>query len=451
MSLRFRLIAAISAMLLAALAIGAAAVCWSAHASVQTEMRGAMAGAEMQARVALARRTGEVTPAFIPELVMRFNGQRHVRAVALEPGGRVWLRSQPMKSDERPPGWFRSLIGVRPQSLRLMLSPPTAPAGSMLLLQTDSTNEISEVWRQARDAVGVMLLFSAGVYVATFLIIGHTLRRFAAFDRALSEIADGRYDAALAERGSPEFIAMARGFNRMAHRLRQFQQSNRDLNKQILTLQEEERAEIARDLHDEVGPYLFAINVDAGDIPRLLHENDRREVTERAASIRDAASHIQKHVKAILRQLRPTSALEFGLPAAIDDLIGFWTRRCPDIALTAEIVVDGAKIERRIEDTAYRLVQESLSNAVRHGGPSRIAVSIVASDRTLLSISVTDDGAGLPAGSPRAGMGLVGMAERVRALNGRFEITGVDGGRGVRVSAHLPLRRHAAHELAPTA
>jgi two-component system sensor histidine kinase UhpB len=227
----------------------------------------------------------------------------------------------------------------------------------------------------------------------------------------------------------------------MAGRIREFQQRNRELTEQILTLQEEERAEIARDLHDEVGPYLFAINVDAGDISRLLRQGDKARVAERAGSIREAAAHIQKHVKAILRQLRPTDALAFGLRAAIDDLIAFWSRRHPDVAFTVEMAIQGAAVSRRIEDVAYRLVQESISNAIRHGRPSNVAVSIVALPGDQLSIAISDDGAGLRLASPRGGMGLAGMAERVRALNGVFEIAAAAGARGARASARLPLRQ----------
>jgi len=441
MSLRLRLILAISAMLLLALAVGGAMMCLGAHASVLTEMRGAMAGAQDVARESLTHDSVDAKPAFVPDLVTSFDGQRHIRATALGPLGEVWAQSRPAVSGDAPPAWFRALVGVKPQAARLWLPPRMAPAGATLLLETDPTNEMSEVWRQTCNAVEIMLLLAAGACIAIYLVVGHSLRRFAAFEGALREIADGRYDTRLDEHGPPEFVALARGFNRMAGRIREFQQRNRELTEQILTLQEEERAEIARDLHDEVGPYLFAINVDAGDISRLLRQGDKARVAERAGSIREAAAHIQKHVKAILRQLRPTDALAFGLRAAIDDLIAFWSRRHPDVAFTVEMAIQGAAVSRRIEDVAYRLVQESISNAIRHGRPSNVAVSIVALPGDQLSIAISDDGAGLRLASPRGGMGLAGMAERVRALNGVFEIAAAAGARGARASARLPLRQ----------
>ena len=435
MSLRLGLVAAVSATLLVALAVGGTVVCWGAYASVRTEMSGAMAGARDVVGEALARqRSG----ALVSDLVKGFNGQRHVRVTAIDPFGQVWVQSRPMAPSERPPVWFRALIGVGPQAMRIMLPLTFAPPGSALVLQTDPTNEIAEVWRQTCDAFAVMLAFSGGACLAIYFIVGRALRQFGMFDSALQAISDGRYETALVERGALEFVALARGFNRMAGRIREFEQRNRELREQILTLQQEERAQIARDLHDEVGPYLFAINVDAGDIPRLAHQGDVAEIAERAGSIREAAAHIQKHVKAILRQLRPTVALEFGLAAAIGDLIAFWTRRRPDIAFAVEIAVDGAILDRRIEDACYRLVQEAVSNAVRHGRPSSIAVTVVLQADDELCVTVADDGSGLTAGAARSGMGLAGMAERVRALDGRFEIAGAAGA-GVTAVAHLPL------------
>ena len=175
-------------------------------------------------------------------------------------------------------------------------------------------------------------------------------------------------------------------------------------------------------------------------MPRLLSRGAVGEAAERADSIREAAAHIQKHVRAILRQLRPSHALAFGLPAAVSDLVAFWERRSPDTTFRLELELDGAPLDRQIEDVAYRLVQESISNAVRHGQPRRVIVSLRRRADRHLSLTIEDDGVGLSASAAGVGMGLAGMAERVGALQGRFEIGAGAGGRGVRARALLPLR-----------
>jgi two-component system sensor histidine kinase UhpB len=171
----------------------------------------------------------------------------------------------------------------------------------------------------------------------------------------------------------------------------------------------------------------------------LLEKSPEPAARELSSSIRDAALHIQDHVKEIMRQLRPVSDLDFGLEPAIADLVGFWSRRHPDIHFVRSVAV-GPGPGRRREQVAYRIVQESLSNAVRHGEPKQIRITI-ADEKDELQVCVEDDGGGLRSDA-RANMslgqiGLVGMEERVRTVNGQFRVEEVRG-RGVRVSAVLP-------------
>src|SRR6202008_2477114 len=96
--------------------------------------------------------------------------------------------------------------------------------------------------------------------------------------------------------------------------------------------------------------------------------------TRLGASVREAVMHIQQQVRDILRQLRPVTQLEFGLEAAIRDLASFWSRRNPHIRFALDISL-GVAPGRRQEEAAYRIVQESISNAVRHGPPDVIRLA----------------------------------------------------------------------------
>ena len=412
-------------------------MCWRANQSVQVEMGAALAGAEDVADEALAREAARPDPTFPVNLVMSFNGQRHMSAMALY-GPDMIVQSRLAKSSSAPPAWFRALVDVRPRTVDLPLGSGGLPHRETLRLQTDATNEIAEVWGQTCDAFGVLLMFCVGVFVATYLIVGQFMRRFSSFGRALRDLADNHYETTLAERGPPEFVALVREFNLMAGRVREFRRKNSQLQEQLLTLQEEERAEVARDLHDEVGPHLFAISVDAEGIAMLAPRRETDEIVARAKAIRDSATHIQKHVKAILHQLRPATALEFGLPAAVDDLIAFWRRRHPEARFNVTIDLGAEPLDRRVEDVAYRLVQESISNAIRHGRPQVITISVTQSAVGGLAVAVTDDGGGFRTAPHRQGIGLAGMAERVAALSGRFEIAENTDGPGVTAWAFLP-------------
>ena len=417
MSLRARLLLSIALILLGVLVLGSMLLAWRATRSVDVEMRAALAGARDAVQEALARRGENPDPAFLSTLVSSFDGQRHVRAML--PGRAPSRLATP---SDIAPSWFDALIRVPPERVSI----PVNGRSEVLVLRTDPTNEIAEVWKQAEDAFIIMLLFCGASFVAIYAIIGRALSFFSTFDAALRGVADGGYQARLPERGAPEFVNLARGFNRMATRLDGYERKNQALQEQILTLQEEERAEIARDLHDEVGPHLFAIGVDA----------DAAGVT----SIRESVAHVQKHIKAILRQLRPAGLLDFGLRAAIGDLVAFWSRRDPSMEFRVEIAVEDSSLDRRTAEAAYRVVQESVSNAIRHGRPAAIAIAVTPLAR-VICVRVCDDGEGL--GSTQAGTGLTGMTERARALGGSLTVESGPGGRGVCVTATLPCREEA--------
>jgi len=140
--------------------------------------------------------------------------------------------------------------------------------------------------------------------------------------------------------------------------------------------------------------------------------------------------------------LRPVSSLDFGLEPAIADLVAFWARRHPNIAFTRTITATPG-LDRRGEDAAYRIVQESLSNAVRHGSPTRIEI-VITDQPDQVMVSVTDNGGGLkqelPAGMSLGQMGLSGMQERLRTLGGRMTVEEVKG-TGVCIRAFLPKIR----------
>jgi two-component system, NarL family, sensor histidine kinase UhpB len=158
----------------------------------------------------------------------------------------------------------------------------------------------------------------------------------------------------------------------------------------------------------------------------------------RLEAIRDAVFHMQKHLKAILGRLRPTVLLDLGLAQAVDNLVGFWKGRHPDVAFDVEVSRDS--FGELMDDAIYRIVRESLSNALRHGHPRQVAVVIRTDADDRAAIRIVDDGGGmLPSGSA-IGFGIIGVQERAAALGGGLTVDNCAGRKGVVVSAVLPLR-----------
>jgi two-component system sensor histidine kinase UhpB len=369
-------------------------------------------------------------------VVASFEGQRHVRAALVNEKGKVIVSSEIGRLKDPAPHWFARLMMPATMSARFNINLPQYPC--VVELTSDPRSEIADVWDHASDAFVAMLLFCGATMAAVSMAVAYALRFFRRFQTGLLAVSDGGYDARLDTKGPQEFVALARGFNHMAARLKTFSESNQRLQQQIHSIQEEERTGIARDLHDEVGPYLFAIQVDAN----IMAKSPEPQTRSMGIAIRDAALHVQNHVKEILRQLRPVSSLDFGLEPAIADLVAFWARRHPDIRFERAIAPTPG-LDRRGEDAIYRIVQESLSNAVRHGKPQKIEISI-ANEPDQVTVCVTDDGGGLkqnaPEGMSLGQMGLAGMQERVCMMGGHMTMEEAQG-RGVCIRAFLPKVR----------
>lgn len=187
-----------------------------------------------------------------------------------------------------------------------------------------------------------------------------------------------------------------------------------------------------------IGPHLFAVNVDAATARRLIGEGAGADALRPVEDIQDAVGHMQRLVRDILGRLRPTDLIELGLSAAIGELVAFWRARHPAIRFDVDVPGDDAlTIPDAARETLYRVVQEALNNAVRHGRPSRIEVEIGRAEGGDVFARVTDDGA--PSGRPPgAGFGLVGMRERVTASLGDLTVGRGASGAGWCVMARLP-------------
>jgi two-component system sensor histidine kinase UhpB len=253
----------------------------------------------------------------------------------------------------------------------------------------------------------------------------------------------------IAETGPPEIVALARGFNAMIDRLALAETRNRRLHDQLSTIQEEERAEIARDLHDEIGPYLFAMGVDAAAIQKTAEARGQSEIVGQIGSVREGVAHVQQQVKAILARLRSGNLVEFGLKQALENLTSFWQSRHGEVAISVTMTGMEGAFGEAFEGAIYRVVQESLNNAMRHGRPRRVTISIDASSRHEVLVEVADDGSGFKRSLESRGLGVRGMIERVTALGGDLDIQERKNGQGVVVTARLPYPRDAGNgELA---
>jgi two-component system sensor histidine kinase UhpB len=449
MSLRFRLIGLVCGALVVSLLLGCVTAWVNASRSVRTEMRSALLVGRQTVESAIERLRQAPDPSRdLDDLVSSFKGNRHLRVRLV---GEAEAVAAPVV--ERPPfgavpGWFVRVIGVVPVVDRVPFAVSGRDYGT-IAIETDPHNEILEVWNEFTDSLITPAVFSSLTILLIYVFIGRALRPLNSLADALEQVGDGRYRARIRGRLAPELSRLRDSFNRMAARLAETDGENRRLNEQLLSLQEQERCDLARDLHDEVSPFLFAISVDAATACHLLEEGRAIEARDNVQSIADAVRHMQRQVRSMLGRLRPIGLTEFGLREAIENLVMFWRRRRPEIRYEV-VVSDGCEnLGELVGTTICRIVQEALSNAVRHAEPKLITVSVDRDHDGKVRVAVADDGAGMLEPN-RLGYGLLGISERVKAVGGRMTLSKTPG-EGLAVKAVFPCSPGAVPTTAQTA
>jgi len=206
------------------------------------------------------------------------------------------------------------------------------------------------------------------------------------------------------------------------------------LSSRLVDAQEEERRSISRELHDEVGQSLGALLVDLGRLSTNLPA-DGAEIRERLDHMKSLAERTVGTVRDIALLLRPSMLDDLGLVAALE-----WQGREVSRRSQMEVAVESANVSDALPDEykicVYRLVQEALSNAVRHSR-ARNAKVRVDGRASGIAVEVSDDGQGFDPQRTR-GLGILGMEERVKRLGGQLTVKSAPG-RGTVVRAELPL------------
>lgn len=446
LTLRRRILALISLALLVSIAAGIVLTYWHANKKVAVEMTAAIVSARSYVTDAVEPLVKAAEPSRqIQRIVSSFDGNRHLHAKWIGPAGHAVAESVLAAPDRPAPRWFYRIFAGDVQQIDVFLPKRVSDLG-FIRLATDSHSEVGEVWEDLSLKMMIVASFAALILSLVHVGLTHALKPLTNLSVALTRVGDGDYTARVPVGGPEEFSRIYASFNAMAKRLFEIETQNSRLNQQLAKVQEEERADIARDLHDEFGPFLFSIDVDARSIQNKSRGTGLDALGSAADSIRMSVAHLQKHLRSILGRLRPSALLDLGLKHALNHLVEFWKLRQPDVAISLD--VPQISYNQAIDDTCYRVVQEALNNAMKHGAPSRIEIRIQThSDH--VSVSVSDDGRGVLDVS-KHGFGLSGMRERINAINGTLHYGNRAGANGFYVIAKLPLEADCSTSPART-
>ena len=209
----------------------------------------------------------------------------------------------------------------------------------------------------------------------------------------------------------------------------------RQLSQRLVATQEEERKSLSRELHDHVAQVLTALRMELGRIERGRSPADAR-LGEAVSECKLLVDKMFRTVRDLALGLRPSMLDDFGLRAALEWHVRDVTRRS---GIDIELNVGGEfdALPDRHQTCVYRAIQEALTNCVRHARAHSIKVTVTGHDDGL-NVSVSDDGIGFDRALRRDGLGLRGLEERVKELDGHMTITSATG-HGTRITMHLPL------------
>ncbi|NYE58966.1 two-component system sensor histidine kinase UhpB [Duganella sp. 1224] len=217
--------------------------------------------------------------------------------------------------------------------------------------------------------------------------------------------------------------------------LREADDEKRRLIRKVNTAVEDERQSIALEIHDELNATLIAVRLEAQRIAAISPQGEARD---KAQSIITLALGLYNSGRALVRRLRPEVLDMLGLDGAVEEMVRHYDAAQSGCRFDFEASGDFSRVEAGIAISAYRIVQEALSNIVKHARATHASLRL-AVEQGELRMQVSDNGAGFDPAEASAGIGLVGMRERVYAVNGRVSIdTGLTA--GTRINIAMPIR-----------
>ncbi len=448
MSLRYQINLRILISSLCILLLGGSIAIWQARNAVDKEVESSINLAVQLIAFGFshASQTALTTPDWLPQ----FNALKETRHLNIQlktPSGEIISVAQKnlqRNHQKPPPQWFVNLVeGRHPETEH----PITLFGGKQLtlIIQANPLDEITEVWQESIGFFSSLFLLVLFTFLAVNLAFNKAINSIAIIVNALKMIEKGQYQQKLPDFSIQEYDSIAKAINHMTGELNTNQQENRALTQHSLAIQEDERQRLSQELHDELGQSLTAIKVMAVTAGRSQSgsEGTRAVIKESIDSIISVCDHLMSVVRSMMHQLHPLVLTELGLKATLEDLLNHWAIRNPALKFTLDCPDDVDTLDQKITIQVFRIVQECLTNIVRHAQAKQAIISLetvhTATTAKALRLRVMDDGQGCTVDQIKTGFGLLGMRERINSLGGELTIQ-TRPQHGMTIIASIPLR-----------
>lgn len=343
-----------------------------------------------------------------------------------------------------PPRWFAAIVPTFLGSHAEVVRPvsPRAAAAGTVVATPDEAAAISLAWEYILNVIDVALLMAAAIALLASLAIAHTLAPARTIVLALQRMARGQYRTKLPRFRSMELAMIGGAVDALGGRLEEATEQRAALTRRLIEIRDDERRALARELHDEFGQNLSAILAFANTIEMAsVQQCKDHGIAQDARMISQATHHLMASLRDALKRLRNPLPEEFGLEASLVNLVDSWrSQSATQPTIQLDLKGDLTDISGPAATTAYRVAQECLTNALRHGAAREISLHVerCAGDDDALLIRVEDDGGGDAARVARStGFGLTGIRERLAAAGGSLTI--LPATRGLSVAATIPL------------
>jgi two-component system sensor histidine kinase UhpB len=273
-----------------------------------------------------------------------------------------------------------------------------------------------------------------------YWLLSYSLRPVNDILGAINRMEQGDLKVRLQPIKLPEFDRIGHSLNRMAESLEAERQleENRQLTQLIQTHIEDERRSLARELHDELGQYVTAIKTFAVGISNKA-ESKMPDVAANAQTIVAAANHIYDGMHNIIRHLRPGALDNLGLSETLRDAVNHWQASNPDMHFNLNLSGNLDALGESLNINFYRIVQESVTNALRHAKASRLDINLTQAKNGDVILNIKDNGVGMASldVDQTQHFGLLGMRERTQALHGTFNVDSAPQ-KGTSITVNIP-------------
>ncbi|MDC0598301.1 histidine kinase [Gammaproteobacteria bacterium] len=341
-------------------------------------------------------------------------------------------REQQLQDNIEAPFWFIRLVQSEPLEFQIPLD---NSSGETIFIRTNPADEIAEVWQESKRFMLVLFLVLLMLNGILYFTVGHWFKPVNKIVAGLEDVEQGDFSGHVPQTSLPELKVIAEKLNQLTAVLSVSKEENDKLTRRSLTIQEEERRYLAQELHDEMGQSISAINAIAFSISERTKNLDEMSM-QGAQNIAEITNHVSGHVRNMMGRLRPQILDELGLMPALEYMVDEWNDYHNGIFCSLKITGDLATLDKHQCINIYRIIQEALTNVARHSQAEKVSITIVKDKK--IDITIQDNGCGFDTDHVITGMGLKGIRERVRALNGTMALTGeVDS--GVTIEIHCAL------------